>query len=129
MQSETFRHRVRALRDSWTERRELKALSNSHDFDSQLRLLLTLHSWAQEAVADIAAIYGDRLAATLSPAPGSHDPAPGFRVTNADHYGVGFSVQQHPRAGGPRWHLNVLLASEGPGGNIAHAGPERRNGL
>ena len=125
MSGESFQRRVELLRDSWAERRQLKGLASVHDFDSQIRLLTTLHSWTEEAAADIAAVYGAALSLSVSPAPESSSSNPAFTVTIGENYTVTFLLSERRRMGGARWFVSVTVGS---GGSIVAAGPERRNG-
>ncbi len=128
MTGESFANRVQALRDSWIERRQVKGLASAHDFESQYRLLLTLHSWAVQGVEDICGVYDGAVSATVSPAPPETDSAPGFSVAMAESYMVTFSLAERRRMGGSRWFIAVSVATAGPGGSAVAAGPERRNG-
>lgn len=124
---ESFQRRVSVLRDSWAERRALKGLGSTGDFDSQYGLLLTLYRWADEATADIRNVYGDSLAVNISPTPERDGSAPAFVITLGDNYTVTFVLSERTRMGSPRWSIAVTLGAGGPGGSIAAAGPDRRN--
>jgi hypothetical protein len=125
---ETFQRRVELLRDSWSERRQLGGLAGVHDFDSQFRLLLTLHGWARDATAVIERVYGPELSVSVSPAPAAGAAGPAFTVTLGENHTVSFLLTERRRVGGTRWHISVTVGSGGPGGAIVAAGPERRNG-
>lgn len=125
---DTFANRVQILHESWAERRQVAKLAGTHDFDSQFRLVATLHEWATEACQDISEVYEERLAVSLSPLPDAEDIPPAFSITIGDRHSVTFSLLERRRMNGSRWHVSVSVASTGPGGSIAHAGPERRNG-
>lgn len=127
MTSDSFATRVQTLRDSWVERRQVKALASSHDFDSQFQLLATLHGWAVHAVHDIRSVYGETLPVAVSEAPRPADTAPGFAVIVDDRHRVTFALAERKRLGTSRWFIAVALTS-GPGGGVMAAGPERRNG-
>ncbi len=127
MSHERFQHRVAVLRDSWAERRALKGLGGTHDFDSQYNLLQALYQWADEAAADIRVVYGGALAVTLSPLPDRASSAPAFVVTLGDNYTVTFVLSERTRMGSPRWAIAVTIGAAGPGGSIAAAGPDRRS--
>lgn len=127
MGGRSFVDRVEVLRDAWLERRELRDLSASHDFDSQFRLLSTIYSWAVGAVTDIQTVYGDSLTVLLSPPPGASDDAPAFTVSLADRCLVTFSASERRRAGASRWSIAVSI-SAGRGGTVDAAGPDRRTG-
>ena len=62
-----FAPRVAELHSAWAERRALKEMAASHDFDAQFRLLGTLYGWAEQSCAAIREVYHDRPAVTLSP--------------------------------------------------------------
>ena len=125
---DSFQRRVELLRDSWAERRQLKGLASSHDLESQLRLLATLHGWAEEAVRDIRSVYGPGLALSLSPPPEATSGSPAFTVTVGNHYTATFMLTERRRLSGAGWFVTVTVGSGGPGGSVAAAGPERRNG-
>jgi hypothetical protein len=125
---EPFQARVKALRESWAERRQVSRLAGSHDFDSQLELLRTLYAWAVEAREDIATVYGDSLLVNISPEPDGTGGAPAFSCTVSDRFAVTFALVERRRATGARWHISVSVASPGTAGGLTYAGPERRNG-
>jgi hypothetical protein len=127
MTRESFADRVEALRDSWAERRRIAGFAGAHDLASQLELLQTLHGWAAEAVADIAAVYGPALPIVLSPRPEPPGERASFSVAIAGDFGIAVALAERRRVTGPRWHVSVLVRSPGSG-PVAHAGPERRNG-
>lgn len=62
-----FAPRVAELHSAWAERRALKEMAASHDFDAQFRLLGTLYGWAEQSSAAICEVYHDRPTITLSP--------------------------------------------------------------
>lgn len=128
MSGESFERRVQVLRDSWAERRQVRGLAGVHDLDSQFNLLATLHQWAEAAAADIRKVYGESLAVSVSPLPRREDTAPAFAVTLGNSYTVTFVLTERSRMAGTRWFISVTVGSGGPGGAIAAAGPERRNG-
>ncbi|MEO8540814.1 MAG: hypothetical protein ABI577_13825 [bacterium] len=128
MTGESFQRRVELLRDSWAERRQLKGLASVHDFESQLSLLSTLHSWAEDATADVLAVYGNTLTMNVSPPPDGKSTSQAFSVTLGESYTVTFSLTERRRMGGSRWFISVTVGAGGPGGSIVAAGPERRNG-
>ncbi len=128
MSGVSFQRRVELLRDSWAERRQLQGLASAHDFESQLRLLATLHAWAETATADVLAVYGAPLTMTVSPKPDSESVSHGFSVTLGESYTVTFSLTDRKRMGSSRWFVSVTVGSGEPGGAIVAAGPERRNG-
>jgi hypothetical protein len=127
MSAESFQRRVALLRDSWAERRELKGLATVHDFDSQFRLLRTLHGWAEAAARDVAEVYGPELSVTLSPAP-QRGANPAFTITVADQFTVTFLLGERRRTAASTWFITVMVGSGAPGGPIVAAGPERRTG-
>jgi hypothetical protein len=124
---ESFATRVQALRASWAERRQVARYAGSHDFDSQFQLLLTLHEWCSEAVAEVQSVYGDALDIELSPRPAASDQPPGFTLLVGQDYAVTFTLVERQRIAGSRWHVSVAVRSPGTG-TVTHAGPERRNG-
>jgi len=128
MTGESFASRVQSLRESWIERRQVKGMASVHDFDSQFRLLLTLHGWAEQCVADIHEVYGPDMDATVSPEPQPNGRSAAFNVVIAGSHSVTFSLSERRRMGGSHWFTAVSVASAGPGGGVVAAGPERRNG-
>jgi hypothetical protein len=76
----------------------MKGLAGVHDFDAQLDLLVTLHGWAESAVADLVAVYGDDLAISLGPVPTDSTQNPGFSVTLGDNYGYLLATERRRRA-------------------------------
>lgn len=128
MATERFADRVRALRDNWVERRQVRALASAHDFDSQYRLLCTLHEWAGEGVRDIRGVYGPLLPVRVSPSPPDDRRNASFSVVLGDAYVLSFALTDRRRSGASRWYIAVSMASAGPAGNAVAAGPERRNG-
>lgn len=128
MNRESFFQRVQALRESWAERRQVRTLASSHDYDSQFRLLQLLHSWAREAVEDIREVYGDELAIELGPEPRYEDRNPGFTLSLAPGYSASLVLVERQRTGAPHWFVSVTVNSAGPGGAAVSAGPQRRTG-
>ena len=128
MSSDSFERRVHALRESWAERRQLRTLGSSHEFEPQFQLLESLHAFAASAVRDIRAVYEDALDIDLSPLPRRSDEQPAFSVAIAERWLVTFTLSERRRAGAIRWFVSVTIGSGGPGGAITAAGPERRNG-
>jgi hypothetical protein len=127
MPGEPFALRVESLREAWIERRWMKTFASSHDFGSQYQLLLTLHHWASEAVADIRKVYGETLSVTVSARP-TPDEAPVFRVVVAGNFSVMFSLLERRRTESPHWSFAVAVTSAGRAGNVVAAGPERHKG-
>ena len=128
MSSDSFQRRVEVLRESWAERRQLKDLASSHDFEPQFQLLESLHHLAESAVADIRAVYGPDLDVTLGPLPERNTSGPAFSITVGGNYTVTFLLAERRRMGLTHWSVSVTISSGGPGGAITAAGPERRNG-
>ncbi len=128
MSVEPFGDRVRALRDSWIERREVKALAGAHDFESQFRLLEMLHGWTTRAAADAAEVYGGELELRISPRPSPAGRDAAFSVVVAEAFVLSFRLAQRQRMGTPGWFVSVSIATTGGHGNAVMAGPERRYG-
>ena len=128
MSSESFQRRVEILRESWAERRYLKGLGNSHEYDPQFRLLESLHHLAESAVADIRMVYANEIDVTLGPPPQSNADSPAFSITVGGQYTVAFHLVERRRTGLAHWFISVTISAGGPGGAITAAGPERRNG-
>lgn len=125
MTREPFVSRVRALRESWDERRKVVRLAATHTFDSQFLLLLTLHEWACEAVADVRDVYGIQFAIDVGPAPERNQDPPSFSVVVAEVHALTLSITERRRGIEPSWHVTVSVEGE----LQAHAaGPDRRNG-
>lgn len=128
MATEPFADRVRALRDNWLERRHVRALASAHDFDSQYRLLCTLHEWAAQGTDDIRRVYGPSLPIRLSPPRRVEPREAAFSLVLGDSYVLSFALSERRRTSGSRWYIAVSIASSGPSGSVVAAGPERRNG-
>ena len=124
---ESFVGRVRALRESWLERRQIARFATARDLQSQHELLLTLHSWAADAVTDVRAVYGESFAVELTPPPAVPEVAAGFTVAVKGEHAVTFALAERRRLAGSRWHVAVTVREPGSVG-ITQAGPERRNG-
>lgn len=125
---DTFASRVQSLRDTWVERRQVGRLASAHDFDSQFRLLVTLHEWASAAVVDIAEVYGETPSVTVSPLPEHSDETPAFSIVVDAQHSLTLSLAERRRMGAPRWHLSISISAAGSAHSAANAGPERRNG-
>ena len=93
----SFSERIRSLRDSWEERRQVEDLATNHDFVRQYRLLLILHEWCAEALAQVAEIYGASLQLALSPRPTSAGEDTAFQVTVADRFSLVFGMAARSR--------------------------------
>jgi hypothetical protein len=128
MSSESFQRRVEVLRDSWAERRHLKELAGSHEYEPQFRLLQSLHGLTASAVADIRAVYGAQIDVSLSALPQRDAGSRAFSITVDGQYTVTFHLAERRRMGVERWSVYVTVSSGGPGGVITTAGPERRAG-
>jgi len=128
MSGEPFSSRVQALHDSWEERRLVRGLAGTHDFDSQFRLLATLHAWAHQAVLEVGDVYGEAVTLAVSPPPERAGADTAFQVMIASAFVLTFSLTERRRVGSPRWSISVSFGSPGPGGGLVAAGPERRNG-
>lgn len=126
MASEPFAERVRALRDSWTERRQVKSLASAHDFDSQFRLLVTLHQWVLRGVEDIREVYGPEMEIRVSPRPAARDT--GFSVIVGDTFVLSFQLVERLRMGTAGWFIAAEIAGTSAPGNPVAAGPQRRFG-
>ncbi|MDZ7727606.1 MAG: hypothetical protein U5Q44_05050 [Dehalococcoidia bacterium] len=98
MNRESFFQRVQALRESWSERRQVRALASSHDFDSQFQLLQLLHAWARDAASDVREVYGDELDVELGPEPRYDDRNPGFTLSLAPGYSATLVLVGTPSA-------------------------------
>lgn len=128
MNRESFFQRVQALRESWAERRQVRALASSHDFDSQFQLLQLLHAWSHDAGSDVREVYGDELDVELGPEPRYDDRNPGFTLSLAPGYSATLVLVERQRTGAAHWFVSVTMNSAGPGGAAVSAGPQRRTG-
>ncbi len=128
MSGESFSQRVQNLHDSWNERRQIKGIASAHDLESQFQLLITLHGWAEEAVAEIRNVYGEAIHISLGPAPARDPLGAAFSAFVGDSFTLTFSLIERRRMGGSRWFISVSVGSTGIGGAPVAAGPERRNG-
>ncbi len=117
---------MRNLREAWAERRQVKLIASSRDFDSQFALLTTMHSWALQAAEEIDRVYDGDVAVVVSPPPGPDKLAAAFSVFMAESFTLGFSLSERRRASDSSWFVSVAMGSSA-GGTVA-AGPERRNG-
>lgn len=106
----------------------MKDFASVHDFESQLELLRTLHSWAESAARDIRTVYGPAIAVGVSGVPAAGVSNPAFSLTVSGNYAVTFALHERRRLDAPRWFISVTVSSGGPSGAIVAAGPERRNG-
>jgi hypothetical protein len=125
---EPFLSRVRALRDAWDERRRIARLSSSHTFDSQVELLLTLHSWAAESVNDVRSVYGDGIPIELTGIPSRDQHPPSFSVILAERHALSLSLHERHRGLEPTWHISVWVEADSQASTGSRAGPDRRNG-
>jgi hypothetical protein len=125
---EPFAARVRALHEAWDERRRVAQLASTHTFDAQMELLRTLYSWTTEAVADVQAVYGDRVSIGVTLPPAAEQRPPSFSVILADRHALTLSLLERNRGMGTTWHISVWLEAESPSTTGSRAGPDRRNG-
>jgi hypothetical protein len=128
LKHENFASRVQTLRDTWVERRQVGQLASAHDFDSQFRLLQTLHNWAGVALADVQGVYGETLPLALSPMPEQSDDPPAFSLVVDTQHSLTLSLSERRRMGAARGHLGISVSAAGAAHASANAGPERRNG-
>lgn len=113
MSSEPFINRVQALRSSWNERRRVRTLASSHDFDARFQLLLLLREWAAEAAEDIRAVYGDEMTPALSGEPTANGRPPSFTLALAPGYAITFELVSRSRAGSEHWTVATNVTSAG----------------
>jgi hypothetical protein len=125
---ESFHQRVQTLRDSWSERRQVRSLASAHDFDSQLQLLSLLYDWTLDAIQDIRDVYSDELTIEISPRPTAQDRNPGFSLVIGGAYSLRLILGERARGGTDHWFISVTLSSSGTGGGSIAAGPQRRTG-
>ena len=121
----SFVDRVRALRDAWEERRQLESLATHHDFVRQYRLLLILHGWCAEALAQLGTVYGPSLELDISPRPAAAGEDTGFQVTVAGAFSLAFAVTTRSREREARWSVSVRQRVSFPADNAVSAGPPR----
>jgi hypothetical protein len=108
-----FADRVEAVRQQWAERREVRRLTSTHDFDSQLQLLGKLYRWTEEALLDVNAVYKETIA-VLSAGPPTAEVAV-FTVSVGDSDPLLFSLEQR-RSGAAAWTVEVASVSRRSGG-------------
>jgi hypothetical protein len=125
--SEAFESRVRELRDTWAEQRELAGLSAGNDLVSRFELLSVLHGWAAEAAAAITQVYGGSFLCNVSPAPQITDRPPAFLVTIGGGYTARFFLKERETSGANHWTVSAVVRT--PGSSIASTtvGPDRRH--
>ncbi len=126
MSGESFSGRVQQLHDTWAERREVGSLGGAHDFDTQFKLLLTLHEWATEGCAEIAGVYGKQN--PVSPGPPPSREAPAFSVRVDSGHVLSFVLAERPGTAGPTWRLVCTQRTAGPGTGVRVVGTGRRDG-
>lgn len=128
MSSESFQRRVEVLRESWAERRYLKDVASSQEYEPQFQLLESLHRLAESAVAEIRSVYAEDIDVTLGPMPDRGNSSPAFSVTIGGSYTVTFLLDERRRTPLARWFVSATISSGGPGGAVTAAGPARRDG-
>ena len=116
----SFRERLEELRDSWSERREVRPLAAARDFESQRALLRVLHRWCDEAAALIRDVYGEELVARVEPLEAEQQE---FSASIGAAPALVFSLQERDGAGRGNWTVAVRFAE--PATTVE---PQRRNG-
>ncbi len=125
MTSQPFLERVNALRTAWDERRCVERLAAGHDFASQYGLLLLIHRWVADAVADAVRCYGQDLPISLSPAPPAAGRDTAFHVMVAGTFSLVFGLVERHREGGPSWSVALVERVAGPIDDRPATGPSR----
>lgn len=126
MNGDSFALRVRDLRQSWNERRQLRELAQSHDFASQLGLLVTLHEWSEHCVKEINAVYGPALSAAVSPRPEASSPA--FSVMIGNSQTITFALAERTVGRAVHWFVSARVAAARRASGASQLGPSRRDG-
>jgi len=125
--SEAFESRVRELRDTWAEQRELSNFAGGNDFDSRFQLLTVLYGWALEAVKAISSVYGEDFLITVSPVPLASAQPPAFSVTIARGYSARFFLKERQAQGSNHWTVGAAVATPGSVIATTTVGPDRRH--
>lgn len=112
MSREVFARRVWSLRDSWTERRDLKALGAINTLESQFELLEILYRWTLESVDDIRTVYGQDFDISVGPPPSLEQAAPAFSVTVGGRINLTISLAQRRRKDDAPWYLHMNVEGE-----------------
>lgn len=116
MSRELFARRVWSLRDSWTERRDLKALGSIHTLDSQFELLEILYRWTLESVEDIRCVYGQDFDIVAGPPPALDQAVPAFSVTVGGRINLTISLAQRRRKDDAPWYLHMNVEGDSKAG-------------
>lgn len=112
MSREAFARRVWSLRDSWTERRDLKAIGQHATLESQFELLELLYDWTVESAADIREVYGEDFDIVVGPPPLLDEARPAFSVTVGGRITLTMSLAQRRRAAESPWYLHMQVEGE-----------------
>lgn len=122
MNQPPFPERVRHLRQTWAERRLVRAFAGVRGFAPQLEFLGVMHGWAMEIADSITTVYGEELPARLSPPPTGDEPS--FRLDIGPGYSLVAAVTRQTRARLPVWSIIVSTHAAGVGPD----GGRRRTG-
>jgi hypothetical protein len=118
-----FEARLRSLRASWCERREIARFAHSADAPAQLELLQRIHAWCCDCVEAVGSVYGSDLPAATGARP-SHEEA-AFALDFGGGRRLVFSLVRRSSGG---WRVGAqAFAGESPS-LAAPVGPGRRDG-
>jgi hypothetical protein len=123
-----FEARLRALRDSWNERRETLNPGGEHDLESRTQTLRMLRSWVEQCVPPINEIYESPIA-VLGPVSGGMDSLPSFTLRLHELYSIRFYIEERTTKLGTRFSVSAEARS--PAGRLraTSIGPDRRHGV
>jgi hypothetical protein len=107
----SFAFRVRVLRDSWREQRQVERYATAYDVESQFQLLGLLYDWAAASVRAISDSYGESFPIALTQPLGRQEPAPRFSVLVTGREVLTFHLVEQQGVGLPHWH--VAMSSRG----------------
>jgi hypothetical protein len=122
-----FEARVRALRETWRERRETTGLFGDRHFDSRCELLLVLHSWAEQACRTIEDVYGPNVASTSGPPDWLAQP-PAFSISVFRLYTARFFLKELATQTSLGWTISAEVRTPGARMHVGSVGPDRRLG-
>lgn len=104
----------------------MAAAAKAHDLQSQTEMLRALHGWAEAAIEDVVAVYGEHLFLEVSPWPPEGDPPMFSLVVGGSGHVLTFALERNARAGS--WHICAVRTLGGRDGGQLKAGPDRRGG-
>ncbi len=116
MPREQFSRRVWSLRDTWSERRKLLMLGTGHTKEAQFEVLLMLHRWTLESVADIRTVYGDGFDIITGPPPSLDQYPSAYSVTIAGAHNLTVSLTQRRKGEDAPWYVHFNVEGGHPAG-------------